>query len=258
MELKGKIAIVTGAAQGIGEAVVRTLAKQGVSIAAIDNNAELLYKMTNELNILNGHVIAFPADVRDRTNIDKIVEKVEATMGPIDILVNVAGILRVGSIETLSDEDWHSTFEVNTTGVFYVSRAVIKYMKSRKTGAIVTVGSNAANVPRIGMSAYAASKAAVTSFTKSMALELAEYNIRCNIVSPGSTETEMQRAMWEGDNDIEMVISGSLDKYKLGIPLKKLAKPSDIAEAVLFLISDQSAHITMHNLCVDGGATLGV
>ncbi|PGD12320.1 2,3-dihydro-2,3-dihydroxybenzoate dehydrogenase [Bacillus toyonensis] len=258
MNLKGKIALVTGAAQGIGAAVVQSLVESGVKVAAVDKNEELLYKMKKKLNVENNCVIIFKADVSNRKSIDKIVEDVESTIGPINILVNVAGVLRMGSVESLSDEDWHTTFDVNTAGVFYVSRAVIKYMKHRREGVIVTVGSNAANVPRMGMSAYAASKAAVTSFTKTMALELAEYNIRCNIVSPGSTETEMQRAMWNDESDIDMVINGSLEKYKTGIPLKKLAAPSDIAEAVLFLVSDCSSHITMHNMCIDGGATLGV
>ncbi|QPA52732.1 2,3-dihydro-2,3-dihydroxybenzoate dehydrogenase [Lysinibacillus sphaericus] len=258
MDLKGKIALVTGAAQGIGAAVVKALAELGVCVVAVDKNEEGLDRTAKELQKKNQHVVVFPADVSDRKRIDKIVEEIESTIGPIGILVNVAGVLRIGSVESLSDEDWHSTFEVNTTGVFYVSRAVIQYMKPRKDGVIVTVGSNAASIPRVGMSAYAASKAAVTSFTKTMGLELAEYNIRCNIVSPGSTETEMQQKMWNDESDMEKVIKGSLENFKLGIPLKKLATPSDIAEAVLFLVSNRSAHITMHNMCVDGGATLGV
>ncbi|MCU4757470.1 2,3-dihydro-2,3-dihydroxybenzoate dehydrogenase [Bacillus cereus] len=258
MDLTGKIALVTGAAQGIGAAVVRTLAGQGVIVVAIDKNEEALRRMAKSLIDENQHVFIFPADVSDSKSIDKIVDEVEYTIGPISMLVNVAGVLHIGTVESLSDMDWHTTFAVNTTGVFYVSRAVIKYMKSRKNGVIVTVGSNAASVPRVGMSAYAASKAAVTSFTKTMGLELAEYNIRCNIVSPGSTETEMQRKMWNEDGDRDKIISGSLENYKLGIPLKKMAKPSDIADAVLFLASDRASHITMHNLCVDGGATLGV
>lgn len=258
MDLKGKIAVVTGAAQGIGEAVLKSLVNNGAFVVAIDKNEDLLNKMVSELHELEQYVKAFPLDISDRQSVDRIVEKVESTIGPIDILINVAGVLRVGNIDTLSDDDWDTTFAVNTTGVFYICRTVIKYMKLRKTGVIVTVGSNAANVPRIGMAAYAASKAAVISFTKTMALELAKYNIRCNIVSPGSTETKMQTDMWKDSNGREAVIEGSLENYKLGIPLKKLAQPSDIANAVLFLVSDQSSHITMHNMCIDGGATLGV
>lgn len=179
-------------------------------------------------------------------------------MGPIDILVNVAGVLRPGLIHSLSDEEWEATFSVNSTGVFNASRSVSKYMMDRRSGSIVTVGSNAAGVPRTSMAAYASSKAAAVMFTKCLGLELAEYNIRCNIVSPGSTETDMQWSLWADENGAEQVIKGSLETFKTGIPLKKLAKPSDIADAVLFLVSGQAGHITMHNLCVDGGATLGV
>ncbi|WP_144502481.1 2,3-dihydro-2,3-dihydroxybenzoate dehydrogenase [Bacillus thuringiensis] len=258
MELKGKIALVTGAGQGIGKAVARLFAENGASVAVIDKNEELLHKMTTESQGINQHIVPFPADIKNREIIDKVVEKIEASIGPIDILVNVAGVLRMGSIDFLSDEDWNTTFSVNSTGVFYVSRAVSKRMMVRKSGAIVTVGSNAANTPRMEMAAYAASKAAATMFTKCLGLELAEYNIRCNVVSPGSTETEMQQQLWTEGNGAKKIIVGSQDTYRLGIPLKKIATPSEVAEAVLFLASDRASHITMHNLCVDGGATLGV
>ncbi|MCC9024344.1 2,3-dihydro-2,3-dihydroxybenzoate dehydrogenase [Bacillus nakamurai] len=256
--MKGKTAFVTGAAQGIGKATALALAEQGVNVAAIDTNEEKLHGLTKRLQSKGVHAQAFSADVSDSAAVNDITAAIEREMGPIEILVNVAGVLRPGLIHSLSDEDWAKTFSVNTTGVFNVSRAVSRYMIERKKGVIVTVGSNAAGVPRASMAAYAASKAAAVMFTKCLGLELAEYNIRCNIVSPGSTETEMQRALWQNENGARDVIAGSLDTYKTGIPLKKLAKPSDIANAVLFLASEQANHITMHDLCVDGGATLGV
>ncbi|KXZ17774.1 2,3-dihydro-2,3-dihydroxybenzoate dehydrogenase [Bacillus nakamurai] len=256
--MKGKTAFVTGAAQGIGKATALALAEQGVNVAAIDTNEEKLQGLTKRLQSKGVYAQAFSADVSDSAAVNDITAAIEREMGPIEILVNVAGVLRPGLIHSLSDEDWAKTFSVNTTGVFNVSRAVSRYMIERKKGAIVTVGSNAAGVPRASMAAYAASKAAAVMFTKCLGLELAEYNIRCNIVSPGSTETEMQRALWQNENGARDVIAGSLDTYKTGIPLKKLAKPSDIANAVLFLASEQANHITMHDLCVDGGATLGV
>ncbi len=258
IELKGKVALVTGAAQGIGETVVRMFAERGVLVAAVDNNADQLTRLVTGLGSNGYHVTAFPADVSDSIAVEDIVDQIECDMGPIEILVNVAGVLRVGLIESLGDEDWATTFAVNSTGVFNVSRSVSRRMIPRKSGSIVTVGSNAASVPRMYMSAYAASKAAATMFTKCLGLELAQYNIRCNLVSPGSTETEMQRSMWKDKNGAQEIIAGSTETFRMGIPLKKLAKPSDIAAAVLFLVSDQARHITLHDLCVDGGATLGV
>lgn len=108
------------------------------------------------------------------------------------------------------------------------------------------------------MAAYAASKAASTMFTKCLGLELAQYNIRCNIVSPGSTDTEMQWSLWSDENGAQAAIAGSPEAFKVGIPLKKIATPSNISDAVLFLVTDRANHITMNDICVDGGATLGV
>ena len=145
---------------------------------------------------------------------------------------------------------------MNATGVFHMCREVSRRMVPRERGCIVTVSSNAAGVPRHGMSAYAASKAAATLFTKSLGLELAEHGIRCNVVAPGSTDTDMQRGMWSDDQGARRVIEGSPGTFKTGIPLGRLAAPEDIADAVVFLVSDQARHVTMHDLYVDGGATL--
>jgi 2,3-dihydro-2,3-dihydroxybenzoate dehydrogenase len=256
--IKGKVALVTGAAQGIGEAIARAMAQYGAHVAAVDSNAERLDAVVNDILAEGGRAAAFRLDVRDGSSVEEIVERIEKEIGPIEILVHAAGILRTGPIDSLSDEDWSSAFEVNCTGVFRLSRSVMKNMMPRMKGSIVTVGSNAAGVPRMQMSAYAASKAAVTMFTKCMGLELARYRIRCNIVSPGSTDTEMQRSLWKDEQGAEAIIAGHPDSYRLGIPLGKLAAASDIAEAVIFLASDLASHITMHDLCVDGGATLGI
>ncbi|ABS22054.1 2,3-dihydro-2,3-dihydroxybenzoate dehydrogenase [Bacillus cytotoxicus] len=257
-EFKGKIALVTGAAQGIGKTVASMLAERGAEVAAVDTNLSALQLLSHSHELEGTILKAFQLDVSNCAAVERVVDQIENEMGSIDILVNVAGILRMGQIPSFSDEDWDATFSVNSTGVFYISRAVSKRMMGRKSGVIVTVGSNAANIPRIGMAAYAASKAAVTMFTKCLGLELAEYNIRCNVVSPGSTETEMQRQLWTDKNGPERIIAGSQDTYRLGIPLQKIATPVEIAEGVLFLASDKASHITMHNLCIDGGATLGV
>jgi 2,3-dihydro-2,3-dihydroxybenzoate dehydrogenase len=200
-------------------------------------------------------IVAFRADVTSAAEVEQTVDRVEAELGPITVLAKVAGVLRTGEVVGFTDEDWADTFAVNCGGVFHTSRAVARWMVRRRAGAIVTVSSNAAGIPRSGMAAYAASKAAATHFTKSLGLELAPHGIRCNVVAPGSTDTPMQRALWTGDGPSE-VIAGDPHTFRTGIPLGRLAEPGDIADAVLFLASDRARHITMHDLYVDGGATL--
>jgi 2,3-dihydro-2,3-dihydroxybenzoate dehydrogenase len=129
-------------------------------------------------------------------------------------------------------------------------------MITRRRGAIVTVTSNAAGVPRAGMAAYAASKAAAAHFTRCLGLELAAHGIRCNVVAPGSTDTPMQRSLWNEETRDAPVIAGDPATYRTGIPLGRIATPEDIADAVLFLASERARHITLHDLYVDGGATL--
>lgn len=256
MEAGTRVAVVTGAAQGIGAAVARALAG-GAAIAALDTQEEALSALVAELRERGGRAAAFPADVSNSAAVEAVVERIERELGPTHTLVNVAGVLRMGPVVSLSDEEWAATFAVNTHGVFHVSRAVARRMVPRRAGVIVTVSSNAAHVPRMHMAAYAASKAASTLFTRCLGLELARYNIRCNVVSPGSTDTAMQRALWADEHGAQAVISGSLESFRVGIPLGRIATPSDIADAVAFLASDQARHITLHDLCVDGGATLG-
>ncbi|MCY9517537.1 2,3-dihydro-2,3-dihydroxybenzoate dehydrogenase [Paenibacillus apiarius] len=255
--IRGKVAIVTGAAQGIGEAVARALAGLGAIVAAVDWNADGINGLAADLSASGLHAAAYQTDVGESSAVEETADRIERELGPIEILVNVAGLLRTGPIESLSDEDWKATFAVNVNGVFYMSRSAVRRMAPRSSGSIVTVGSNASGVPRAQMSAYAASKAAATMFTKCLGLEYARHNIRCNVVSPGSTDTAMQRSLWSDDGGAQAIIAGSPEAFRLGIPLGKLALPSDIADAVAFLVSDRARHITMHDLCIDGGATLG-
>ena len=249
--------MVTGAAQGIGEAIARRFALHGAAIAAVDRNEEGVERVAGELRASGSRPIGMQADVRDSAGIAAIVDRVERELGGIGVLINCAAVLRTGAIASFGDQDWDYTFAVNTTGVFIVSRAVVRQMLPRRSGVIVTIGSNAAAVPRLSMAAYAASKAAATHFTKCLGLELAAYGIRCNVVSPGSTDTPMQRALWADASGSHLAVSGSLESFRAGIPLGRIANAEDIADAVLFLASDNARHITMHNLCVDGGATLG-
>jgi 2,3-dihydro-2,3-dihydroxybenzoate dehydrogenase len=252
-----KVTMVTGAAGGIGTAVARALAVRGAIVAAVDTDTGKLADLAGKLAADGLRAHGFRADVSDSADVDETVRRIEAELGAIDLLVNAAGILRIGSAIELSDVDWRAMFSVNLDGVFHSSRAVATRMKERGGGAIVTVASNAGRVPRVHMAAYGASKAAAASYTKTLGLELAEYGIRCNVVSPGSTDTGMLRSLWSADTDRQATIDGSMAAYKIGIPLRRLADPADIADAVVFLASDQARHITMQDLCVDGGAVLG-
>ncbi|MBB5953729.1 2,3-dihydro-2,3-dihydroxybenzoate dehydrogenase [Saccharothrix tamanrassetensis] len=251
--IEGKVALVTGAARGIGAAVVDGLVRAGAKVAAVDIDAAGLRQVAAESD---GRVWPFAADVGNSAAVVRVVDDVEREVGPIGIGVSVAGILRPASVCETTDEDWAATFAVNTTGAFTVLREVARRMVPRRSGVLVTVGSNASGVPRVGMGAYAASKAAVTMLTRCLGLELAGSGIRCNVVSPGSTDTQMQRLLWTDDEGPARVVAGDPEQFRVGIPLGRLADPADIAEAVLFLASDRARHITMQNLFVDGGATL--
>ncbi|MFE7577371.1 2,3-dihydro-2,3-dihydroxybenzoate dehydrogenase [Streptomyces sp. NPDC057521] len=259
-ELSGRLALVTGAGRGIGEAVVRALVARGCRVLATDAAPEGVDALAREFG--ESSVVARALDVTDAAAVEALVAEAEDTLGTLDIAVNVAGILRCSPVTELTDEDWRATFAVNTDGVFHVSRSVAGRMADRGAGSIVTVASNAAGIPRTTMAAYAASKAASVMFTKCLGLELAPRGVRCNTVSPGSTLTDMQRGMWpagEAHDDgpaAQRVIAGDLASYRTGIPLGRIAEPSDIAEAVAFLVSDRARHITLHDLYVDGGATL--
>ncbi|WP_018681618.1 2,3-dihydro-2,3-dihydroxybenzoate dehydrogenase [Actinokineospora enzanensis] len=251
------IAIVTGAAGGIGAVIARALGECGVLPAVVDRDAERLDAVVGELARDGIKARAFPCDVGAADAVEALVAAVEEELGPVRYLVNAAGVLRLGPIVELTAADWVSTFAVNAAGVFLVSQAVARRMVARRAGAIVTVASNAADVPRVGMGAYGASKAAATMFTKTLGLELAAAGIRCNVVAPGSTDSPMLRGMWNGPGGRAATIDGDQAAYRVGIPLRRIAEPRDVADAVLFLLGDAAAHITMHELVVDGGAALG-
>ncbi|MEU2603678.1 2,3-dihydro-2,3-dihydroxybenzoate dehydrogenase [Streptomyces albus] len=254
---RGTVALVTGAAGGIGAAVVRALAARGFRVAAADSAAEPLTSLVKEVTEAGGYAHACPLDVSDSVAVDATVARIEDELGPVEVLANVAGVLRAAPALALSDEDWTTTFAVNTTGVFHVSRAVGRRMARRRGGAIVTVASNAASVPRSQMAAYGASKAAAASFTKTLGLELAPYGVRCNIVAPGSTRTPMLHSLWHDEQGEQATLHGDPAAFRVGIPLGRIAEPHNVADAVVFLLSSAASQITMHDLFVDGGAALG-
>lgn len=255
--MKDRTAIVTGAAGGIGAAVAGELGRRGVKVAAVDRDADVLSETTEKLAADGQTVLPFAADVTSGTEVARVVDAVEDRLGPVDFLVNAAGVLRLGRALELTEEDWKTTFDVNATGAFLMSRTVVGKMTARSRGAVVTVASNAAGTARMEMAAYSASKAAATMFTKCLGLEVAQHGIRCNVVAPGSTDTPMLRSMWHDEDGPRRTLEGSPAAYRLGIPLEKVAEPSEVADAVVFLLSDRASHITMHTLTVDGGATLG-
>ncbi|MER5948053.1 2,3-dihydro-2,3-dihydroxybenzoate dehydrogenase [Streptomyces sp. NPDC001904] len=251
-----KTALVTGAAGGIGRAVVHALAAGGTRVVAVDLDATRLRKATADVS--GAEVVPLAADVVDPMDSERAVKEAQDEVGPLDALVNVAGVLRTGRVEEFHDDDWAAMFAANVDGVFRMSRAAVRRMVPRRSGSIITIASNAARTPRSGMAAYAASKAAAEMFTKSLGLEVAEHGIRCNVVAPGSTETSMLTGMWHDPDGRRRTIEGDVATYKNGIPLRKLARPEDIADAVCFLLSDRASHITLETLTVDGGAILGV
>ncbi len=253
-EFEGRIALVTGAAGGIGRAVVDRLKAGGARIVAADLPSPALNALAAP-----DVVRAEPLDVTDPVAVEAMFDRMEADWGPIDLLASVAGTLSTGLIAETSDADWRRQFAVNADGVFHLGRAAAKRMGARRKGAIVVVSSNAAGVPRHGLGAYAASKAAATMLVRCLGLELGPLGVRCNVVAPGSTLTPMLTGMWADPNDPQAparVIAGSPETFRLGIPLGKLAAPEDVAETVAFLLSDRAAHITMAELYVDGGAAM--
>src|SRR5690606_4790590 len=182
-----------------------------------------------------------------------LVTEVEAAHGPLGLGVHAAGVLSIGPLLDLPVEEWERVINVNARGTFNVTRAFGRAMVRNGGGSIVAVSSNAAGIPRLNMGVYAASKAAATMLIRCLGLELAAQGVRCNIVAPGSTLTPMQTGMWTEDGGAgeRAVIEGSLEAYRTGIPLRKLATPEDIASAVMFMLSDQAGHVTMADIYVD-------
>lgn len=253
------VALVTGAAGGIGAAVARRMAEAGYAVAAIDCREHPSRQLVAELEGGGHRAVHHGADVSDGDAVEGVVARVERDLGPVTAVANVAGILRHGATSEFPTEHWHELFAANALGVFNVCRAVSPRMVSRGHGSIVTVGSDAASVPRTAMAAYAASKAAATQFTLCFGLEMAPHGIRCNVVSPGSTDTPMRRQLWGGENAGGAAAPNGANPtdFRVGVPLGRVAAPEDVADAVAFLLSARARHITLHDLRVDGGASLG-
>jgi len=244
---QNKTVWVTGANQGIGAATAQKFLELGANVVVFDQH----FDQTNE------EITQITLDISNEQAVRETCQSVLTTGETIDALVNVAGILQMGKITELTTEQWQRTFDVNVSGAFHIMQQVIPVMKAANSGAIVSVSSNANHMPRMSMAAYSASKSALTNLTMVAGIELAEYGIRCNVVSPGSTQNPMQWSLWQDESGEENTINGFPEQFKPGIPLGKLATPEDIAETVVFLCSSQANHITLQDIVIDGGATLG-
>ncbi|EAT1194556.1 TPA: 2,3-dihydro-2,3-dihydroxybenzoate dehydrogenase EntA [Salmonella enterica] len=238
---------VTGAGKGIGYATALAFVDAGARVIGFDREfMPADYLFTTEV-----------MDVADAAQVAQVCQRILHKTPRLDVLVNAAGILRMGATDALSVDDWQQTFAVNVGGAFNLFSQTMAQFRRQQGGVIVTVASDAAHTPRIGMSAYGASKAALKSLALTVGLELAGCGVRCNVVSPGSTDTDMQRALWVSEDAEQQRIRGFGEQFKLGIPLGKIARPQEIANTILFLASDLASHITLQDIVVDGGSTLG-
>jgi 3-oxoacyl-[acyl-carrier protein] reductase len=248
MKLEGRVAIVTGGSRGIGRAIVCALAREGAKVAfAYHSKREAADELVAELAKEGREVVAYQCDVKSKSAADNLVETVLAKWEKIDILVNNAGVIRDTLLATMSDDHWNEVIATNLTGTFNFCQAVTRTMMSQRYGRMVNVSSVAADFGNPGQSNYAASKGGVDGFTRCVATELAKRNITVNAVAPGFIETDMTIA----------VRSAAGDQIVKRIPARRLGKPEDIAHAVVFLASQESAYITGQVLRVDGGLTLG-
>ena len=242
--LKGKTAIVTGATRGIGKGVALKLAEQGANIAfTYVSSAEKALELENELQAFGVKVKSYKSDASLMKDAEELIKNVLDNFESIDVLVNNAGITKDNLLMRMSEEDFDRIIEVNLKSIFNMTKAVQRTMLKQRSGSIVNMTSVVGVKGNAGQSNYAASKAGVIGFTKSIALELGSRNIRCNAIAPGFIETEMTRKLGE-----EVITN-----WRNSIPLKRGGTPEDVANTTLFLASDLSSYITGQTLHVCGG-----
>ena len=244
MKLKGKAALVTGAGRGIGRAVALALAKEGADVMVNDVNLQSAEETADEARRIGSRALPIVADVSNRTEVVKMVEKTVETFGKIDILVNNAGIFSSVPLNEITEEEWDRMMDVNLKGVFLCSQAAMRFMKDQRSGKIVNIASLAGKVGGIFAGAnYAASKAGVICLTKSLAKRLAPYGINVNAVAPAMIETDM---IQDWPKEVKQ-------SFLRQIPLGRFGKPEEVAETVLFLVSDGANYITGATIDVNGG-----
>jgi 3-oxoacyl-[acyl-carrier protein] reductase len=242
-KLKDKIALVTGGAQGIGKAIALALAGEGAKVIISDINLELAQHSAKEIEKLGVESLAVKTNVADLGEVETSVKASAARFGKIDILINNAGITKDNLLVRMKKEDWDAVLAVNLTGVFNFSKAVSSLMMKQRYGKIISIASIVGQMGNFGQANYAASKAGVIGFTKTLARELAARNITVNAVAPGFIQTAMT------DKIPEEVKQKMLEQ----IPLGKLGQPQDVAAAVLFLASPEADYITGQVIAVNGG-----
>lgn len=243
--LKGRIALVTGAGQGMGRAVAEALSERGASVVINDVSAEAAQKVALDLNASGGTAIAVPADVSRGADVRRMVAQVVEHFGAIHVLVNNAGVLRPTAVSEISEDEWDFILGVNLKGTFLCSQAVLPAMKAAQWGRIVNFSSTAGkNVSTVGGAHYTAAKAGVLGLTRHLAKEVARHGITVNAVCPGLIDTEMVRATISDER---------AQAYARGFPIPRLGRPGEVAELVAFLCSDRAAYITGASLDINGG-----
>ncbi len=243
MRLDNKIAVVTGAAQGIGKVIAMHLVQKGASLVLCDINLEMAKEAAREIEEAGGKCLALKSDVSNMQDAEKIIKEAVAHFGSLDILVNNAGITRDNVLIRMKEEQWDQVMAVNLKGTFNVTKAAIKVMMRKKSGKIVNIASITGLMGNAGQANYSASKAGVIGFTKSIAREYADRGITVNAVAPGFIETAMTDAIPERERE-ELIRQ---------IPVKKLGAPEDVANAVYFLVSEEASYITGQVIGVNGG-----
>jgi len=244
MDLVDKVAIVTGAGRGIGKAIAIALAREGASVIINDVDIQTAEKVTKEIKSLGWKALAIQVDVSDSMEVNQMVQSALKKFKRIDILVNNAAIIKRGSIEDLNEEDWDRVMDVNLKGAFNCMKAVAGIMKKQRYGKIVNISSIAGKVGDLASApCYGASKAGMICLAKSLARELAAYNVNVNVVAPHAIETDMSKE-WSEEKRKNIIAN---------IPLGRMGEPEDIAEAVVFLVSDKAKFITGEVLDVNGG-----
>jgi 3-oxoacyl-[acyl-carrier protein] reductase len=247
MQLKGRVAFVTGAGQGIGASVARAYAKEGAKVAVVDLVQAAAQAVADEIVAAGGEALALACDVADRAQVEAAAAQANAAWGRIDILVNNAGITRTAMLHKMTEAQWQQVLAVHLTGAFNCLQAVVGGMIERKYGRIIYVTSAAGVLGTIGQINYSAAKAGVLGMAKSSAKELARYNITANAVCPGAATpmTEVIRT----DEKFK-------DKYLDRIPLGRWAEPEEVAPVFVFFASDASSYVTGQILAADGGMTI--